>query len=68
VSTAVDSGRTSLELVEDEHSEVVIGGATRANTRFAGACARIGALVQLAGLVEPLRTRLRPDTRQPKVV
>ena len=30
--------------------------ATLGNTCFAGACARIGALVSLAGLVEPLRT------------
>ena len=30
--------------------------ATLGNTCFAGACARIGALVHLAGLVEPLRT------------
>jgi phenylacetate-CoA ligase len=30
--------------------------ATLGNTCFAGACARIGALMQLAGLVEPLRT------------
>jgi len=30
--------------------------ATLGNTCFAGACARIGALVHLAGLIEPLRT------------
>jgi hypothetical protein len=43
----------------DESDVVQISTSSRAtlgNTCFAGACARIGALVHLAGLVEPLRT------------
>ena len=43
----------------DESDIVQISTSSRAtlsNTCFAGACARVGALVYLAGLVEPLRT------------